>query len=164
MEYYVGLDRRRLVVEWNGSEVDLIKTTLVRYVSRSVQYKVQIYLPRMPNNHAFCMKRRLRRVWEMGCGSGAAAARKIGLMVRRLQIQNGLHISDDVLVPVLEELSLDDVAVDLDMIGYYQSGSNGGRRVIFLFGFYPDNLAHYLNHVNFGRDSINYGRNGDLSI
>jgi len=57
MEYFVGLERRRIIVEWNGSEVGLVRTTLARHISRSVQYKVQLYLPRMPNNHVFCMKR-----------------------------------------------------------------------------------------------------------
>ena len=92
MEYFVGLERRRIIVEWNGSDVGLVQTTLARHVSRSVQYKVQLYLPRMPNTHAFCMKRRLRRVWESSCGVGAACARKIGSVVRKLQIENGLHV------------------------------------------------------------------------
>lgn len=42
MEYYVGQERRRLVVEWNGSDVDLVKTTLIRHNSRSMQYKIQL--------------------------------------------------------------------------------------------------------------------------
>ena len=164
MEYYVGQERRRLVVEWNGSDVDLVKTTLIRHNSRSMQYKIQLYLPRMPNNHALCMKRRLRRSWEASCGLGASSARKIGSVIRKLHVGNGLHVHDDILVPLLEELALDDVAIDIDLIGYHQSGPVGRRRVCFLFGFYPDNIAHYLNNAVFGRDSINYGRNGDLSI
>ena len=164
MEYYIAMNGRRLVVEWNGSDVDLVKTTLIRHNSRSMQYKIQLYLPRMPNNHALCMKRRLRRSWEASCGLGAPSARKISSVIRKLHIGNGLHIHDDVLVPLLEELSLDDIAVDIDLIGYYQSGTVGRRRTCFLFGFYPDNIAHYLNNAVFGRESINYGRNGDLSI
>ena len=164
MEYYLGLERRRLVVEWNGSEGELIKTTLIRYVSRSITYKVQICLPRMPMNHSICMRRRLRRAWVTACGEGTAAARKISAVTRRLRLSNGLHVSDDILVPFLEGLNLDDVAADIDLVGYHQSGTCNRRNLHFIFGFYPDNLAHYLNMTVIGRDSINYGRNGDLSL
>ena len=160
----MGLERRRLAVEWNGSIVDLVKVTLVRYLSRSLQIKVHLYLPRMPVSHAVCMRRRMRRAWEAACGTGAASARKIQSMIRNLRLSNGLHVNDNLLVPILEDLTLDDVAADTDLIGYYQSGSVARRRVVFLFGFFPDNVTHYLNTVVVGRDSINYGRNGDLSI
>ena len=164
MEYYLGLERRRLVVEWNGSEGGLVRTTLIRYVSRSITYKVQICLPRMPVNHSICMRRRLRRAWVSACGEGAAAARKISAVVRRLRLSNGLKVSDDVLVQLLEDLGLDNVAADIDLVGYHQSGSFNRRSLLFVFGFYPDDSAHYLNMTVIGRDSINYGRNGDLSL
>ena len=163
MEYHVSMNSRRLEVIWNGTD-DLNRLTFSRYNSRAIQFKAYLYVPRMPTNHSICMRRRMVRSWIRACGSGAQAARHLVNMVHDLHLSNGLHVSDDILVPVLERLGLDDVGADLDLIGYYQSGARGRRRLILLFAFNPDNLTHYLTHSIVRHDILNYGRNGDMNL
>ena len=159
----MSMNSRRLEVIWNGTD-NLVRLTFGRYNSRAVQYKAYLYIPKMPTNHSICMRRRMIRSWTRACGVGAQAARNLVRMIQDLHLSNGLHISDEVLVPVLEKLGLDDVGADLDLIGYYQSGTRGRRRLILLFGFNPDDLNHYLAHSVVRHDILNYGRNGDMNL
>ena len=163
MEYHVALHERRLEVQWNGFN-ELCRITFARYTSRAIQYKAYLYIPKMPSNHMVCMRRRIIRSWKDKCGTGVVSARRVQAAVRAMGLKNGLHISDDVLVPLLEKLTLDDVGIDLDMIGLYQSGTSNQRKVIFLFGFCPDDLSHFLTHSRFRNDLLNYGRCGDVEL
>ena len=162
MEYYVGLEGRKLEVEWNGA--DLNRLTFIRYSSRAIHYKCYLYLPRMPTNHTICMKKRLERAWKSRVGSDANSKRRIITALNQLKLKNGLHIQDDILLPLLEKLNLNDVAPDLNIIGFYQSGCKRQRKLLFVFGFYPDNESHYLEKAVIRGDLVNYGRNGDLSL
>ena len=164
MEYYVGLENRKLEVEWNGTAADLCRYTFKRYSSRIVHFKCYLYLPKMPVSHTICLKRRVEKAWDMNVGSDANSARRIVSILNQLKLRNGLYIQDDVLLPVLEKLSLDNVAADLDLIGFYQSGNARCRKLLFVFGFDPDDPADFLEKsVNRG-SQLNYGRNGDLSL
>ena len=164
MEYYVGMEGRKLEVEWNGTSSDLFRLTFQRYSSRLLHYKCYLYLPKMPTNHVICMKRRIARVWSSKVGSDSNSARRIVSVLNQLKLRNGLYIQDDVLLPVLEGLSLDDVAPDLDLIGFYQSGNPRQRKLLFVFGFSPDDEADYLEKAVTRGGQMNYGRNGDISI
>lgn len=164
MEYYVGLEGRKLEVEWNGTSCDLNRLTFQRYSSRSLHYKCYLYLPKMPTNHSICLRRRINRAWASRVGTDANSARRILSCLNLLKLKNGLYIQDDVLLPLLEKLSMDDVAADLDLIGFYQSGNPRKRKLLFVFGFHPDDGADYLEKAVTRGGLMNYGRNGDLSL
>ena len=164
MEYFVGLENRKLEVEWNGTSADLCRHTFKRYSSRILSYKCYLYLPKMPTNHIICLRRRVERPWAEHVGSDANSARKIISVLNQLKLKNGLYIQDDVLVPILEKLSLDDVAADLDLIGFYQSGTVRRRKLLFVFGFSPDDPADFLEKSVTRGNLLNYGKNGDLSL
>ena len=158
------MEGRKLEVEWNGTSSDLFRLTFQRYSSRLLHYKCYLYLPKMPTNHVICMKRRIARAWSSKVGSDSNSARRIVSVLNQLKLRNGLYIQDDVLLPVLEGLSLDDVAPDLDLIGFYQSGNPRQRKLLFVFGFSPDDEADYLEKAVTRGGQMNYGRNGDISI
>lgn len=162
MEYYVGLEGRKLEVEWNGANLN--RLTFIRYSSRAIHYKCYLYLPKMPNNHTICMKKRLERAWRSRVGSDANSQRRITSALNQLKLKNGLHIQDAILLPLLEKLNLINVASDLDIIGFYQSSSARQRKLLFVFGFHPDNESDYLEKAVIRGDLVNYGRNGDLSL
>ena len=162
MEYHIDIAERRIEVEWEGFSLN--RTTFVRYNSRSMQYKAYLYLPRSPMSHIVCMRRRIYRFWERVMGTGVLSARKIQSAIRQLGLKNGLYVDDAKLVPLMEQLGMDDISADLDLIGYYQAGSRRQQKTIFLFGFNPDDLSHYLENVVVRGTMLNYGRNGDLSL
>ena len=164
MEYYVGLEGRRLDVEWNGTNDGLYRITFARYSSRALSYKCYLYLPKMPTNHSICLRRRIVKSWSDHVGSTQNSARRIISLLDRLNYRNGLHVQDDILLPLVEGLTLDDVAVDLDIIGFYQSGTRRQRKIVFIFGFSPDNISHYLEQSVTRGGLMCYGRNGDLSL
>ena len=164
MEYYVEMSGRRLVVDWNGTEFGLHRGIVYHRNSRPLHVKMYLYLPKMPVNHTVCLNRRLKRKINDCIGQGAGAMRSLNSRIRAVGLTDGLHIRDEALVPLVEQLGLDDVAVDLDIIGYYQRRVRGQLKSVFIFGFSPDNLVHYLENSMVRGELLNYGPNGDLSL
>ena len=164
MEYYIEMTDRRLVVDWNGTDFDLQRSVVFHKNSRPIHVKMYLYLPKMPVNHTLCMVRRLKRKINVCVGSGGNAMRNLRARIRNIGLTDGLHIRDDALLPLLEQLGFDDVASDLDLIGYYQKRVRGQLKSVFVFGFSPDDLEHYLNNSMVRGEMMNYGRNGDTSL
>lgn len=164
MEYFIGLSGRRLSVEWNGTEFGMHRGTVFHRNSRPLHVKMYLYLPKMPVSHTLCLNRRLKKKIEECVGQGPTAMRSLNTRIRSVGLTNGLHVRDDSLVPLLEQLGFDDVVDDLDLIGYYQSRVRNQLKSVFLFGFSPDNLSHYLDNSVIRGGLLNYGRNGDLSL
>lgn len=164
MEYYVALDGRRLVVDWNGTDFGMHRNTVYQRNSRPLHTKMYLYLPKIPVSHTVCLVRRLRRKILECVGQGSTSMRSLNTRIRNVGLSDGLHIRDDALLPLLEQLGFDDVATDLDLIGYYQRRIRGQLKSIFIFGFSPDNLEHFLGHSMVRGELMNYGRNGDLSL
>ena len=155
---------RRLVVDWNGTEFGLNRGIIFHRNSRPLHIKMYLYLPKMPVSHTLCPNRRLKRKINDCIGSGNGAMRSLNSRIRSVGLTDGLHIRDDALIPLMEQLGLDDVAVDLDMVGYYQRQVRGQLKCVFIFGFCPDNLNHYLEQSMIRGELLNYGPNGDLSL
>ena len=164
MEYYVEMSGRRLIVDWNGTEFGLNRGNIFHRNSRPLHVKMYLYLPKMPVNHTLCLNRRLKKKIEGCIGVGSAVMRNLNARIRAVGLTDGLHIRDDALVPLLEQLGLDDVAPDLDLIGYYQRRVRSQLKSVFIFGFSPDNLDHYLANSMVRGGLLNYGPNGDLSL
>lgn len=163
MEYTVGLNiSRQLEVKWNGSAENLKRATFARYGSRSIKYKNYLYMPKMPINHTVCMKRRIEKAWQDAIGDKVSASRSILSVINGMKLKNGLYTAKDVLLPIMEAFGLN--AADIEPIGYYQTGSKDRRKLIFLFGFNPEDWEHYLKHVVSRGESIIYGRNGDALL
>ena len=118
----------------------------------------------MPVSHVLCLVRRLKRKILECIGQGSNAMRSLSARVRNVGLSDGLHVRDDALLPLLEQLGLDDVATDLDLIGYYQKRVRGQLKSVFVFGFSPDDLDHYLKNSMVRGEMMNYGRNGDVSL
>ena len=164
MEYYVAMNGRRLVVEWNGTDFGMHRSIVYHQNSRPIHVKMYLYLPKMPVSHVVCLVRRLKRK-VLGCiGQGSTAMRSLNTRIRNVGLGDGLHIRDDALLPLMEQLGLDDIVADLDLVGYYQRRVRSQLKSVFIFGFNPDNLEHYLNHSMVRGEMLNYGRNGDLSL
>ena len=166
MEYHVGISRRRLFVEWSGSEA-MYQHNIRRYTSRLLKISVQLFLPGMPISHRVTLCRRLRRVWDGLFPSVAAMNRKLLSVITALSIPVGVTVHDDLLVPFLEQIGLDNVCADLDLLGlYYRPSPAVSRvhRVSLVFGFSPDNVDHFLTNRRVSHDSICYGPNGDDSL
>lgn len=164
MEYYVGLSGRRLVVEWNGTEFDLRRGNVFQHNSRPLHVKMFLYSPKMPISHTLCLHRRLKKKINDCIGSGRLAMRNLRNRIRLVGLTDGLHVRDDALVPLLEQLGLGDVVPDLDLIGYYQRHVRNQLKSVFVFGFDPDRLDHYFAHSMIRGELLNYGRNGDSSL
>ena len=166
MEYHVGISRRRLFVEWSGSEV-MNRHNIRRYSSRLLKVSVQLFLPDMPMNHRVTLCRRLRRVWDRLFPSTAVMNRQLMSAVSALSMPVGVTVSDDLLVPFLEQIGMDDVCTDLDLLGLYYRPSpvvSRVHRLCLVFGFSPDNIAHFLDSRRISHGSICYGPNGDESL
>ena len=155
---------RRLIVDWNGTEFTLNRSVIYHQNSRPLHIKMYLYLPKMPVSHTLCLSRRLKRKIMDCVGSGGGAMRSLNSRIRSVGLTDGLHIRDDALVPLLEQLGLDDVAADLDLVGYYQRRVRTQLKSVFVFGFSPDNLDHYLSSSMVRGELLNYGPNGDLSL
>ena len=166
MEYYVGVERRRLVVEWSGSEV-MNQHYIRRFSSRLLKISVLLYLPVIPINHRITMCRRMRRVWDRLFPSVARMNRLMVSVVMDLSIPAGITVADDLLLSFLERTGLDDVCRDVDLLGiYYQPSQLASRvnRMSLVFGFSPDDLDHYLTNRRVSHEFICYGPNGDDTI
>ena len=164
MEYYIEMAGRRLVVDWNGTDFDMQRNVVFHRNSRPIHVKMYLYLPKMPVSHALCLNRRLKRRITTCIGLGNTAMRSFNTRVRNVGLVDGLHVRDDALLPLLEQLGFDDVATDLDLIGYYQKRVRGQLKSVFVFGFSPDDLDHYLKNSMVRGEMMNYGRNGDTSL
>ena len=164
MEYFVGMVGRRLVVDWNGTDFDMQRSIVYHRNSRPLHVKMYLYLPKMPVNHVLCLVRRLKRKIGSCIGLEATAMRNLGARIRNVGLTDGLHVRDDALLPLMEQLGLDDVASDLDLVGYYQKRVRGQLKSVFVFGFSPDDLDHYLKNSMVRGELMNYGRNGDISL
>ena len=166
MEYYVGISHRRLYVEWSGAE-KMNQHSIRRYSSRMLKLSIQLFLPDMPISHRVTMCRRLRRVWDQLFPSTAVMNRQLMSAVTALSVPVGVTVDDGLLVPFLEQIGMDNVCADLDLLGVYYRPSPAVSRVhrlSLIFGFSPDDVAHYLDSRRVSHGSICYGPNGDNSL
>ena len=166
MEYHVGVSHRRLYVEWSGSEI-MNRHNIRRFTSRLLKVSVQLFLPEMPMSHRVTLCRRLRRVWDRLFPSVAAMNRRLLSVVNNLSMPVGIIVDDDLLVPFLEQIGMDDVCTDLDLLGLYYRPSpvvSRVNRLCLVFGFSPDDVAHFLDSRRVSHGSICYGPNGNESL
>ena len=164
MEYFLAMQGRRLVVEWNGTDFGMHRSNVFHRNSRPLHVKMYLYLPKMPISHTLCLVRRLKRKINACVGQGNTAMRSLNTRIRNVGLTDGLHVRDEALLPLMEQLGLDDIVTDVDLIGYYQRRVRSQLKSVFVFGFNPDDLEHYLAHSMIRGGLLNYGRNGDLSL
>ena len=154
---------RRLSVTWNGSD-SMEQNTIRRFTSRSLNFKILLFLPSMPISHRVILCRRLLRTWDNLFGTNSNAARRILDLPILQGIRNGVNLSDTLLLPILEQLGLDDVCRDIDLICVHRRQRLHGPTLTFVFCFSPDSLDHFLTHHRRHIDTICYGPNGDNSL
>ena len=113
----------------------LNRTTFYKSRSKKLQCRGYLYLPRMPENHAICMQKRMKSAWSNKCGTGRTCTSRIKTAIRDLDLKCGLHTDPGKLCHFGTILNLSTVATDISMIGLYVAGTNSHQKLILLFAF-----------------------------
>ena len=118
----------------------------------------------MPTNHVSCLVNRFKKAWFTNVGMGKIGVSKALEAVKSTEKTDGIISEDIELIPILENLGLDDVATDIDLIAIKLKTGKRGLFSTWGFAFVPDLTDHFLKNVKISGDTICYGRNGDLSL
>ena len=163
MVYHVEMVDRRLNVGSSDFE-NLNRSTFYMIRTRRLQCRAYLYLPKMPERHMICMQRRMKQSWTKNVGVKAACIRRIMNAVRVLGLGNGLHVNNDVLHQFLLDISLENVATDIGLIGIYKAGNHQDSKLLLLFGFKPENMNHFIENSAVRRNMLIYDKNGDPAL
>ena len=169
MEFGISEAKFNLNITWNGPTEILCRKLVTSYTLKSTadtthHLKLLMFYPRMPTNHVTCILERFRRSWFNKVGIAARGARKAMTALSTISEQDFCVSDDKILIKVMEEIGLDDVATDIDLIAIKKFTIGGKSTSIWAFGFSPDDLGHFLENVRVNGDMMCYGRNGDPDL
>ena len=164
MEYsYIETDSSVDVI-WNGPSEEMCKKLVITGRTEEHHMKIFLFYPKMPTNHVSCLIKRFQLAWKTNVGIGKKGTIKAFEALKSVEKSDGIIFDNNDLIPILEYLELDDVAVDLDLIAIKLKQRQQGITSIWGFAFVPDLTDHFLKNVKINGDTICYGRNGDLSL
>ena len=164
MEFGVVEKRKTINVTWNGPSEKLCRKIVISSISPSHNLKVYLHYPKMPVNHVMCMIGRLRKAWTNTVGNATAGAEKAHDILEAINTNQKLLTDDEVLVEILEALTLDNIAPDIDLLAIKKWNTGERMNSIWAFCFAPDDIDHFLKNVRVSDEQLCYGRNGDLSL
>ena len=140
------------------------RTTFYKTRSKTLQCRAYLYLPKIPENHAICMQRRMKSAWAKKCGTGRVCTNRIKSAIKEQNLTNGLHICKPRLEHFKTILNLSMVTSDISLIGLYKAGSKSNQKLILLFAFEPEDIDHYRNNSTIQNSILYYDRNCDITL
>ena len=164
MEFGVRETKTNLDIEWNGPTDNLCRKLVLSSVSQRNHLKIYLFYPIMPANHVLCLMNRLRQNWFNLVGRSTSGANKAHNAIANHAKDKSLIIEDDILIKILEEIHLDDVASDIDLVAIKNWKTSRRSFSLWAFCFAPDDLDHFLKNAKVNGDVICYGKNGDNDL